>query len=117
MSYIMDEAGDLGVDCVRSNPNYDLKNHIDSAESNDNIYRNVEHSCKYYEMGEFLNEFSYEPRKFSTLSLNVRSLPGNWTDFRDLVVGVNNNNHKFSVVAIQEVWNVPPGALFDLPGY
>ena len=33
------------------------------------------------------------------------------------MMSVNKNNFKLSVVAVQEVWNVPPGTSFDLPGY
>ena len=35
----------------------------------------------------------------------------------DLITGVNKGNFKFAVVAIQEVWNVPPNASYNLPGY
>ena len=115
----MIEAENLGVDCVRTDPNYDLKNCYmgTDSDSDDGLYGSVAHSCNYYEIEEFLHRFSHEPRKFSTLSFNIRSLPGNWIDFRDLVIDVNKNNFKLSVVALQEVWNVPPGASFDLPGY
>ena len=87
----MNGVNDLGVDCVRSSPNYNFKNCFDDAEFNDNIYNNVEHSCEYYEVGEFLSVFSHNIRKFATFSLNIRSLLGNWIDFRDLMTSVNKN--------------------------
>ena len=113
----MNQADDFGVDCVLSDPNYDLKNCLDSAQSVDGVYNNVEHSCKYYDMEEFIHEFSHEPRKFSTFSFNIRSLPGNWIELQDLITGVNKGTFKFAVVAVQEVWNVPPNASYNLPGY
>ena len=51
----------------------------------------------------FIMSFCHGDRKFSTFSLNVRSLPNKWCDFRDIVSNLNGNNFKFSVVAIQEV--------------
>ena len=113
----MHVTDDLGVDCVQSDPDYDLKNCLDGTDSIDGIYNNVDHSCKYYEMEDFLHEFCHEPRKFSTLSFNIRSLPGSWVEFRDLIIEANKGNFKFSVVAVQEVWNVPPNVSYDLPGY
>ena len=109
--------GDLGVDCVQSNPAYDFKTYLDNSGANGTVYDNVDHSCTYYEPEDFHHEFCHGDRKFSTFSLNVRSLPNKWCDFRDIVSNLNGNNFKFSIVAIQEVWNVPLGMTYDLPGY
>ena len=109
MSYSMNEEDNLGVDCVQSDPHYDLKNCFQGTDSEESVYCNVQHSCRYYEIDDFVQKFSHEARKFSTLSFNVRSLPGSWVDFRDLMRSVNKNNSKLSVVAVQEVWNVPLG--------
>ena len=105
---------DLGVDCVRDDPAYDFK-HRNILDSDDNLYSLTEHSCNYYEIDEFNSEFT--ARSFSSFSYNIRSLPNKWNNFRDLIHNLNNNDSKFSVVALQEIWNVPPGVSFDLPGY
>ena len=75
------------------------------------------HECSYYETDEFREEFVQNMCKFSSLSLNIRSLPGKWSEFRDYISDLNGNDFKFSVIAIQEVWNVPKGVCFELDGY
>ena len=107
----------IGVDCVRSNSDYDFKNLFDDPDANDGLFKNNNHVCSYYEVEEFQAEFSKESHKFSTLSYNVRSLPGKWNEFKDFISSVNHDKFKFSVVAVQEVWNVPPGVNYDLEGY
>ena len=68
-------------------------------------------------MEEFQNDFSQEIHKFSTLSYNIRSLPGKWDEFKNFIRNVNHNRFKFSVIDVQEVWNVPRGVCYDLMGY
>ena len=77
--------GDLGVECMESNPVYDFKTYLDNSDENDIIYDNVDHSCTYYEPEAFHHEFCHGDRKFSTISLNVRSLPNKWFDFHDII--------------------------------
>ena len=40
-----------------------------------------------------------------------------WTEFAEQVNVLNSNKFKFSIICIQEVWNVPCGVKYDLPGY
>ena len=112
---------DIGVDCVRSSELFDFKNKFDDTEDSEGIYNNTEHSCLYYDMDEFRSKFCRDltlgSSKFSTFSLNIRSLPGKWEEFRDFVSCLNGKNFRFSVIAVQEVWNVPRGLNYDLVGY
>ena len=110
-------GGDLGVDCVQSNPIYNLKTRLDNSDANDDIYGNVEHVCNYYDSETFHREFCNDRHKFSTFSYNIRSLPNKWVDFQNMISDLNKNDFNFSVVAVQEVWNVPSGVTYDLPGY
>ena len=112
----MDMAS-IGVDCVRSNSDFDFKNLFDDPDSNEGLYKECDHACTYYDIEEFQTEFSEESHKFSTLSYNVRSLPGKWDEVRNLIRSINHNKFKFSVIALQEVWNVPVNLNYDLEGY
>ena len=107
----------MGIDRVQSNPIYNLKARLDNSETNDGIYDNVEHSCIYYDPEDFRKEFCQDNRSFSTLSFNIRSLPNKWQEFQNTISSLNKNDFKFSVIALQEVWNVPPGVAYELPGY
>ena len=107
----------LGVDCVRSNSEYDFKCQFDDPDTNDGLYKDDNHSCAYYEINEFRTEFSQDTHMLSTLSHNVRSLPGKWNEFKNLISNVTCDKFKFSVIAVQEVWNVPVGVRYDLEGY
>ena len=108
---------DTGVNCIRSNALFDFKSNFDDSENNDGLYSNTEHNCAYYDVEEFHNEFLQNPCKFSSFSLNIRSLPGKWSEFRDYIVDLSSNGFKFSVIALQEVWNVPRGVSYELEGY
>ena len=104
----------IGLDRVESDTLFDLKHRM-NEDNNEGIYFNIEHSCKYYEVEEFANSFK-DNDKFSTLSLNIRSLTGKWMEFKELISSFS-DSHKFSVIALQEVWNVPKGMSYSLPGY
>ena len=86
-----------------------------NEENHVGVYSNIQHSCKYYEVEEFTNSFK-DTNKFSTLSFNIRSLVGKWVEFREFISSFS-NSHKFAVIALQEVWNVPKGVCYSLPGY
>ena len=107
----------IGVDCVRSNSDFDFKNIFDDSDANDGLYNNDNHVCKYYEIEDFKNQFSQECHKFSTLSYNVRSITGKWNEFKNLIRDINYNRFKFTVIAVQEIWNVPVGINYELEGY
>ena len=70
-------------------------------DDNNDIY-NGEHYCEYVEIDEVskLTTTSY----FSTYSHNVRSLQGHFDDLVDLLDQAK--PHKFSVLALQEIWSV-----------
>ena len=110
-------SGDIGVDCVRSNPHFDFRKQFDDPDNDVDLYGDANHSCSYYEINEFHTKFSQDVNKFSTLSLNIRSLPGKWINLKDFVHDINQDSFKFSVIAIQEVWNVPAGVNYHLEGY
>ena len=111
----------IGLDLVQSDPIYDFKNQLDDGNDNidnDSPYNNIGHNCQYYNQDEFVDKTKHlKGSKFSTFSYNIRSLPGKWSEFSQLVNTLNNNSFKFSVIAIQEVWNVAPGVSYELSGY
>ena len=73
--------------------------------------------CKYYEIEEFQSKVENISENFSVLSLNVQSLRGKWSEFKDLTDELNTGSFKFSVIGIQEIWSLPPHFSTNLPGY
>ena len=73
--------------------------------------------CKYYEIEEFQTKVENISENFSVLSLNVQSLRGKWSEFKDLADELNIGPFKFSVIGIQEIWSLPPHFSTDLTGY
>ena len=51
------------------------------------------------------------------LSLNVRSLTGKFQEFQELIEDLNHEDFKFSIISIQETWNIPVHLNTDIPGY
>ena len=81
-------------------------------EDNELFSQNI-HSCKYYEMDELKKVFLNNSANFSTFSHNIRSINGHWDDILDIIDSAT--PVKFSVVALQEIWNVPK--ILTIPGY
>lgn len=106
----------LGVNRVQLEEEFDFKNNNTQDNAPTHIYSSVSHSCEYFEVEEF-QRISKPKHAFSTLSLNIRSLGGKWGEFQEYINLLNSNNFKFSVIALQEIWNVPLGLNFNLEGY
>ena len=113
----------LDLDSVRSSDLYNLKSKIkdddfeEDNSNNDSIYSGIGHDCSYLEPGEFKNKLASRASKkgFSYYSHNVHSLCGSWQDLNELLINLQPETFKFSCIALQEIWNVPPSvALEDL---
>ena len=89
------------------------------GEQDNNLFnfQSQGHLCKYYEIKDFQNKIKASEQCFSTLSLNVRSLKGKWSEFNELISELNFDTFKFSVIGIQEVWNLPPSFSTKIKGY
>ena len=58
------------------------------------------------------------PGKFSLVSLNVRSLKNKFEDITSFIHECNTpDNSSLSVLALQEIWNVPNPDYFNIDGY
>lgn len=96
----------------------DLANNLfDANDVESNMYTNIKHSCNYYEPDHFKEKYSHIKNQLSFLSLNIRSLPNKFSELTELMQELNSNMFKFSIIALQEIWNVPTGFSFSLPGY
>ena len=91
--------------------------HKISSQDNDTGSDTNRFDCKYLEIEEFQDKFSSLSNSFSTFSLNVRSLPGKWDSFIELITDLNSKQFNFSMICIQEVWNVPNYFKTDIIGY
>ena len=90
-----------------------------SINDDNGLYNsNNGHNCEYYEPEQFIQKVqSLDSNNFSSISLNVRSLPGNWIEFRQFISSINNEHYKVSLICLQEIWSVPPFETFDFQGY
>ena len=59
-----------------------------------------------------VNELKHTETTFKILSCNVRSLQSNFNSVRDLVI-----DSKCTILAMQEIWSIHNGMLFEIPGY
>lgn len=79
---------------------------------------NIEHSCKYYDTLDFKTKIDGCKEKFSVLSLNIRSLHSKINDLKELILeDACNMNFNFSVVILQEVWNIKNINTLGIDGY
>ena len=97
-----------GLDRIQADSNYDFKHNLVDNIENNTPYESIGHNCSYYEQDEFNDKTKNLCKLFLTCSHNVRSLTVRWNEFSELIISLYKNNFKFSVVAIQELWNVPP---------
>ena len=77
----------------------------------DNHIYNGDHYCEYVEIDKIaeLTTTDY----FSSYSHNVRSLAGHYDDLLDILDQAK--PHKFSVIALQEIWSISRG--YSIPSY
>ena len=111
----------IGVDRIRTDNSYDFKNNfnnnINEEQETVSIYGDTGHTCNYFDIEEFTEKAGSINKQISFFSHNVRSLPGKWFEFADLIQALNTDTFKFTVISVTELWNVPPEVNFQLPGY
>ena len=86
-------------------------------DENDNIESSVLKNCNYVDFDTFILENIDYKNKFSVYSNNIRSLPNKWNDFLQNIEDFSLKDFKFSVICLQEIWNIPPTFTPVLPGY
>ena len=99
---------------LQGDANKDLKNSLNDLENITNLDGKL---CKYFEIEQFQSTFRSNTSNFSMLSLNVRSLTGKFPEFQELIEDLNHEDFKFSIISIQETWNIPVHLNTDIPGY
>jgi len=92
----------------------DLKSSLNDVELLNNLDGKT---CKYYDIDEFQTKFKNNSDNFSVFSLNIRSLTGKLNEFQEFISELNYQDFNFSVVSIQETWDIPIHLNTDMPGY
>ena len=78
---------------------------------------NIGNHCQYYSESDFLEKIkTIDYNHFSTLSLNIRSLPGNWLEFQNFLKA-SFGTFNPTVICLQEIWSKPCFESFSLPDY
>ena len=109
---------DIGLDQVRADLDFNFKHVLNNDEDEDSsIYNTIGHTCEYFEVDEFTSKVSSINKQISFFAQNIRSLPGKWTEFSDMIDSLNSGQFKFTVVSVTEVWNIPPNVQYALNGY
>ena len=68
---------------------------------------NIGNHCQYYSESDFLEKIkTIDYNHFSTLSLNIRSLPGNWIEFQNFLKA-SFETFNPTVICLQEIWSKP----------
>jgi len=105
----------IELEHVKTNSIYDFKEIYDSYAYNVEESR---HNCQYYEISEMYKKFQeIESDHFTTLSLNIRSLPGKFLEFKNFLDSINFSKFKPAVICLQEIWNKPQYESFLLENY
>ena len=94
---------------------YDLKNSTKDNISNP-LYDNTGHTCEYISESDLsvkMNNISHN--YFSVLSLNIRSLSGNWNKLQNFLPTFGKSPP--SIICLQEIWHSPQLENFKLENY
>ena len=71
----------------------------------------------YYSLESFLQKNGKINNCFSCLSINIRSLVNKFTDLEELITELNSDNFKLSLIALQEIWNIPENYSLKIENY
>ena len=114
------------TDSLSEDPRYNFLNkmtNIDNENTNqDSFFSNSEDSpyndstfeCKYVNIAEFKNVNN--KNNFLAMSINIQSLNAKFTEFKELLECLTYSNSP-DIICIQELWQFPANAEFDLAGY
>ena len=113
---------DISIDSIRSDINSNFEKIFDQSDdqsdsTQNSLYNSVKHKCDYIDINDFCNVYGTNSNQFSFYSHNVRSLVNKFDDFKLLIDSLNHKKFKFSVIAITELWSIPPNNNFNIPGY
>ncbi len=81
------------------------------------LNNDINHNCSYLEIEDFQNKIKTKGEVFSTFSLNIRSLQNKMSELQDLIDNLSSDTFSFSVLCIQEIWNVPNAQLVLLENF
>ena len=82
------------------------------------LSNSIGHVCKYYDTHEFKELVNNCKENFSLFNLNIRSLPNKIGELEELVLeSLTNENFRFSIIALQEIWQIKNKTQIDLEGF
>ncbi len=121
---LLSVSGQISLDDIRTGSTYDLislcQNAEDDLTDNDCPFQYGQHSCDYYEPGEFrsmIDTNSLYDNVTSYFHLNCSGLSSNWDSFRSLLYELHNDKFNFDIIGISEIFRTSGDMRLKLPGY
>jgi hypothetical protein len=111
----------FSLDSLTSNPSYDfIKNLQKDDEDNDfdinSPYTLNNFDCSYSDLSSFNTMFN-NTNDISILTLNIQSISAKFAEFSEFISTMCKNSTSPDIICLQELWNFPINANFQLPGY
>ena len=88
----------------------------DSFNADIDPFLNFKIMCKYYNESSLMSEFT-GCNDFLILNANIQSLPSKFSELKDMLLQLQENNIMFDIIALQEIWSISDPEHFNLPGY
>ena len=85
-------------------------------EFSDSPYDNSSINCTYIDENKIISSPS-SPNDLTIISINIQSITSKFSEFSQLINNLNAHNAAPDVICLQELWNFPPDAAFNLNGY
>ena len=110
-------SDNISLGDIQQDFSFNAKSIFTDEDNGDNIFSGLKHSCAYYDTEQFQDKVRAITNQFSIFSMNIRSLPNKFNEFKNYLSDLNNENFKFSVIGLQEIWSIPLNSNFSIPGY
>ena len=105
----------MNLESVQQSELYDLK-HCTNDNNSNPLYDNIGHTCQYITESDLsIKMNNINNNHFSVLSLNIRSLAGNFNKLQNFLPTFGKAAP--TIICLQEIWNSPLMENFQLENY
>jgi hypothetical protein len=118
----MDSVHNFSIDAISNDPNYDFLNSLFTNDEpnfydySESPYDACNINCVYTTEFDFV-KLKNVKNQLSIMSFNIQSLTAKYHEFRNFISLLQSNSCEPDIICLQELWQFPSDADFDLPGY